>query len=438
VYRWWNETEEVYEELFDSQYDAVQAIQARFNAKLAEYNDNEEGKVYYIGKDSKHYYNAADEAKMRGCATVSFTMECHDNAKLGEGSFSWKENGDQEHALDEDSKRYAMETTLPEMPETPEADQRISELTTQVTNLTNEIQRLKNENNQLLAAISEASVEEAAELRAQYRANQSQISSLQAQLNTAQRELDQWLALKQEIVDDYADERDGTYRIPAVMHELESAYRLSWTDAGGWVGYSYIRHANVPNLHGEVEFRADLTLERPESHNWLIGRYHRAILAVHWTLTANFDSSESVDYIEMDPTLDDREKARQVNERLHQLQQEHPDCDIEANYAYSAPPDTGEDPDAIHLLWVCDRLKIARDVDYRLSKIYAQLVLIEKFMRTRESLLDYLKRALGLTQLNGAGRTHFGRKSFKRWRRSARAAASGEDISSVMADMDED
>ncbi len=438
VYRWWNETEEVYEELFDSQYDAVQAIQARFNAKLAEYNDNEEGKVYYIGKDSKHYYNAADEAKMRGCATVSFTMECHDNAKLGEGSFSWKENGDQRHALDENSKRYAMESTLPEMPETPEADQKISELTTQVTNLTNEIQRLKNENNQLLAAISEASVEEAAELRAQYRANQNQISSLQAELNAAQRELDQWLALKQEIVDDYADERDGTYRIPAVMHELESAYRLSWTDAGGWVGYSYIRHANVPNLHGEVEFRADLSKERGESHNWLIGRYHRAILAVHWTLTANFDSSEIVDYIEMDPTLDDAEKARQVNERLHQLQQEHPDCDIEANYAYSAPPDTGEDPDAIHLLWVCDRLKVARDVDYRLSKIYAQLVLIEKFMRTRESLLDYLKRALGLTQLNGAGRTHFGRKSFKRWRRSARAAASGEDISSVMADMDED
>lgn len=437
VYRWWDETEEVYEELFDSQYDAVQAIQARFNAKLAEYNDNEEGKVYYIGKEEKHYYNAADEAKMKGCATVSFTMECHDNAKLGEGSFSWKENGDQRHALDENSKRYAMETTLSQMPETPEADQKISELTPQVTNLTNEIKRLRNENNQLLAAISEASVEEAGDLRDQYRANQNQISSLQSELNAVQRELDQWLALKKEIADDYADERDGTYRIPAVMHELESAYHLQWTDAGSWVGYTYIRHANVPNLHGEVEFRADLSKERGESW-FLFIRYHRAILAVHWTLTANFDSSEIVDYIEMDPTLDDAEKARQVNERLHQLQQEHPDCDIEANYAYSAPPDTGEDTDAIHLLWVCDRLKIARDVDYRLSKIYSQLVLIEKFMRSRESLLDYLKRALGLTQLNGAGRTHFGRKSFKRWRRSATAAATGEDITSVIADMDED
>ena len=297
---------------------------------------------------------------------------------------------------------------------------------------------MKSENNALLAAISEASVDEAAELRAQYRANQSQISTLQSELNATQSELDQWLALKQEIVNDYSDERDGTYRIPAVMHELESAYGLQWTDAGSWDGYTFIRHGNIPNIHGEVEFRAELTKERGESHNWLIGRYHRAILAVHWTLMANYDSSEIVDYIEMDPSLSDAEKAQLVNDRLHQLQQEHPGCDIEANYAYSAPPDTGEDPDAIHLLWVCDRLKVARDVDYRLSKIYAQLVLIEKFMRTRESLLDYLKHAMGLTQLNGAGRTHFGRKSFRRWRRSATAAATGEDIASVIADMDEE
>ena len=438
VYRWWDVTEEVYDEVFDSQYDAVQAIQARFNAKLAEYNDNEEGKVYYIGKDEKHYYNAADEVKMRGCATVSFTMECHDNAKLAEGNFSWKENGDQRHALDENSKRYAMESTLSEMPETSEIDQKISDLTDQLVNISNEIQRLKNENNELLAAISETSVEEAEGLREQYNANLNQINSLKNELVLAKIEQDEWLALKQQLVDDYADERDGTYRIPAVMHDLESAYGLQWSDAGSWVGYTYIRHGNVPNLHGEVEFRADLSKERGESHNWLIGRYHRAILAVHWTLTANYDSSEIVDYIEMDPSLSDADKARQVNERLHQLQQEHPGCDIEANYAYSSPPDTSEDKDAIHLLWVCDRLKVARDVDYRLSKIYAQLVLVEKFMRSRESLLDYLKRSLGITQLNGNGRIHFGRKSFKRWRRSARAAASGEDIASVLADMDED
>ena len=61
VYKTWNVYEEVYEETFDSQYDAEQAMQAKFNAKLAELNDNEEGRVYRIGKDRKNYYQAADE-----------------------------------------------------------------------------------------------------------------------------------------------------------------------------------------------------------------------------------------------------------------------------------------------------------------------------------------------------------------------------------------
>ena len=103
VYKSWNVYEEVYEETFDSQYDNEKAMQAKFNAKLA------------------------DEVRMRGCATVSFTMECHENAKLGEGNFSWKENGNQRHALDENSKRFAMETTLSGGYDTSELDAGISE-----------------------------------------------------------------------------------------------------------------------------------------------------------------------------------------------------------------------------------------------------------------------------------------------------------------------
>lgn len=429
---------EVYEEFFDSYYDDVSAIQARFNAKLAEYNDNETGRVYRIGKDEKHYYTAADENKIRGCSTVSYYMTCHDHSVLGEGSFSWKENGDQRHALDEDSKRYAMESTLPEMPETPEADQLINNFSERIASLTNLIKNLKEENNYLLYAISQSSVSQAEEYRAKYNANLTKISNAEGELGVLQNELNSLLSYKQKIADDYADELDGVYRIPSVMHDLESAYGLQWTDAGNWIDFTFIRHGNVPNINGEVVFRAVLSLERPESHFWPIGRYHRAILAVHWTLEANFDSNEIIDFMELDPSLSDEEKAQKVNERLHQLQLEHPSCDIEVNYAYSAPPDTGEDPDAIHLLWVSDRLDVARDVDYRLSKIYAQLVLIEKFLRDRESLLDYLKRAVGITQLNSNGRRHFSSKSFRRWRRSATAAASGEDKKSVIADMDKD
>ena len=427
VYKTWNVYEEVYEEVFDSQYDDENAMQAKFNAKLAELNDNEEGRVYRIGKDSKIYYQAADEVRMRGCSTVSFTVECHDQANLGEGNFSWKENGDQRHALDENSKRYAMESTLSGGADTSELDEGISTWGGEVTRLQEQIRALQQQNDELLAQISQASIEEAAALRAQYNANRNEISRLEAEKSRAQAELNKYLNARQEMIDDYADERDGTYRIPAVMHEIETAYHIIWTDAGSWQGWTFVRHGNVPNISGEVEFRADLSKERGESH-FLGIRYHRAILAVHWTLSANYSSSQIADIMQLDPELSDEEKAAKVNDRMRELREEFPNCSVEANYAYSSPAETEGDDDAIHLLWTCDRLAIARDVDYRLSKIYAQLVLIEKFMRSRETLLDYLKRDLGVAVLGGSDRIRIGGRSFRHWRNVASAVARGDYI----------
>ena len=427
VYKTWNFYEEVYEEVFDSQYDDENAMQAKFNAKLAELNDNEEGRVYRIGKDSKIYYQAADEVRMRGCSTVSFTVECHDQASLGEGNFSWKENGDQRHALDENSKRYAMESTLSGGADTSELDDGISTWGGEVTRLQEQIRALQQQNDELLAQISQASIEEAAALRAQYNANRNEISRLEAEKSRAQTELNRYLNARQEMIDDYADERDGTYRIPAVMHEIETAYHIIWTDAGSWQGWTFVRHGNVPNISGEVEFRADLSKERGESH-FLGIRYHRAILAVHWTLSANYSSSQIADIMQLDPELSDEEKAAKVNDRMRELREEFPNCSVEANYAYSSPAETEGDEDAIHLLWTCDRLAIARDVDYRLSKIYAQLVLIEKFMRSRETLLDYLKRDLGVAVLGGSDRIRIGGRSFRHWRNVASAVARGDYI----------
>ena len=186
-----------------------------------------------------------------------------------------------------------------------------------------------------------------------------------------------------------------------------------------------------------MEFKADLSKERGESH-FLGIRYHRAILAVHWTLTANYSSSQIVDMMELDPQMSDADKASMVNERMRQIMSDHPGCSVEANYAYSQPQEMEEDEDAIHLLWVCDRLAVARDVDYRLSKIYAQLVLCEKFLRSRESMMDYLKQALGVAVLDGADRIRIGGKSFRRWRRAAAAAARGESVADILAENEDD
>lgn len=444
VYKEWNSYEEVYEEVFDSQTMDLNAFRKMMEAKLLEYNSREEDnavpKTYYIGMDTKRYYQAADEKKLNGCESVSFTLNCHDGAKLGEGSFQWKENGDQYHCLNEDSKRFAMESTLSDGPDTGGIDAEISTWAAKVNDLQNQINALEAQNRELLAQISKVSVEEAAPLREQYNANMSQINSLRSQLTTAQSELNRLQQGKSDMLADYYDEEDGAYRIPALMHDLEGAYGIEWSDAGSWSGYTFTRKGYVRGMNGSVTLTCDLKKVRGES--WLINfwgirilRIHRAILGVEWKLTAEYSSSDVVDIMELDPGLSDREKTDAVNRRMQEILAEYPSCSVDVDYAYSAPPGADDDQDSYHLLWVSDRLRIARQVDYRLSRIYAELLLLEKFMYSRQSLLDYLKAQV-FSGLGDGVRNKVYRKSFRRWRNNSRRAWSGDEAS--LEDDDDD
>ncbi len=437
VYDYWNLEDVVYEEVFDSQTMDLNAFKGMMEAKLLEYNSREEDKetpsTYYIGKDEKRYYTAADEKKLRGCVSVSFTLNCNDGAKLGEGSFQWKENGDQYNCLNEKSKQFAMESTLGGSPDTADLDAEINTWSAKVVSLQNQINDLEARNRELLAEISNVSIEEAAPLREQYYANLTQLSSLRQQLDQAQTELKRLQTGKSDLLSDYYDEEDGSYRIPALMHDLEGAYGIEWSDAGSWSGYVFTRKGYVRGMNGTVTLTCNLKKVRGES--WLINfwgmriiRIHRAILGVEWELTAEYSSSDVIDIMELDPNMSDRDKTAAVNERLREILQEYPSCSVDVDYAYSVPPETDGDEDSYHLLWVSDRLRIARQVDYRLSRIYAELQLLEKFMYSRQSLLDYLKAQV-FTGLGGEVRNRVYRKSFKRWRNSSRRAFSGDDAS---------
>ena len=444
VYKEWNSYEEVYEEVFDSQTMDLNAFRKMMEAKLLEYNSREEDnavpKTYYIGMDTKRYYQAADEKKLNGCVSVSFTLNCHDGAKLGEGSFQWKEDGDQYRCLNEDSKRFAMESTLSGGPDTGGIDAEISTWAAKVNDLQNQINALEARNRELLAQISKVSVEEAAPLREQYNANMSQINSLRSQLTTALAELNRLQQGKSDMLADYYDEEDGAYRIPALMHDLEGAYGIEWSDGGSWSGYTFTRKGYVRGMNGSVTLTCDLKKVRGES--WLINfwgirilRIHRAILGVEWKLTAEYSSSDVVDIMELDPGLSDREKTDAVNRRMQEILAEYPSCSVDVDYAYSAPPGADDDQDSYHLLWVSDRLRIARQVDYRLSRIYAELLLLEKFMYSRQSLLDYLKAQV-FSGLGDGVRNKVYRKSFRRWRNNSRRAWSGDEAS--LEDDDDD
>ena len=84
VYKSWNRTEEVYEAVFDSYSMDLNTFKAQLQARLSEWNDNEEGYTYYIVSDARNYYQATDAAKLKGCESVTISVTCSDGVQLGQ------------------------------------------------------------------------------------------------------------------------------------------------------------------------------------------------------------------------------------------------------------------------------------------------------------------------------------------------------------------
>lgn len=104
----WVDEKILYEEIFDSQTMDLKTFKEKMKIRLQGYqdetSDNDENTTYHLVCDDPHYYTMADEKKMEGCSSVSFVANCKGGAKLGEGSFNWKENGKQGNHLNEASK----------------------------------------------------------------------------------------------------------------------------------------------------------------------------------------------------------------------------------------------------------------------------------------------------------------------------------------------
>jgi hypothetical protein len=175
----WNRTEVVYEDVFDSYSMDLNTFKAQLNARLSEFNDNEEGYVYYIASDARNYYQATDAAKLQGCESVTISVTCSDGATLGQGSTQYKcrKCGG---SLDAHSKECVMQTSVTENElDLSELDALIREADNQVAVLQSQISALEKENADLLKKIAEASVEDAAAYRQQYNSNRTRIEELE-------------------------------------------------------------------------------------------------------------------------------------------------------------------------------------------------------------------------------------------------------------------
>lgn len=432
----WYRQEVKYEDVFDSYSMDMATFRAGLNARLADYNDNEDGIRYYIGSDSKRYYQATNAEKMAGCETATISVTCHDGTKLGEGSTQYKcsQCGGSVNAH---TKQCSMATSITsESVNTSEIDAKIAEAESRIASIDTEIARLEAENSNLLKLIQTSSVEDAARYRQQYNANKDRISALKSEKSAAAKELADYNQAKQEAVDGENAATDDYYRIPAIMQDCKNAYNLSWNGAGAWEGNTFVRTASMPNINGTITFKATISIARKPKY-FLGIKIHRAIVQISWTLTTEYSDTQVVAVINLDPSNTDQEKADEVNAKLSEIAREYPSCEPTVEYAKSSPVESDDTKDTYHLLWTSDRLDIARQIDSRLTKIYADLVSLEKMMHYKHSIIDILRSIAPLDTDQGRRLTLIERCR-KRWLRNAANSAHSDTYNGKYDEEDED
>ena len=433
----WYRKEEMYEDVFDSYTMDLNTFKAGLNARLTELNDNEEGYTYYLGSDSKRYYQTTNAQKLEGCETATISVTCHDGAKLGEGSTQYKCSSCG-GSVNQHTKQCVMATSVSEAPVgTSEIDSQINDTQNHITQIQNQITALENENAELLKKISTSSVEEAARYRQQYNSNKDKISQLKSELATWQSQLKDLQQAKQEAIDGENAQTDDYYRIPAIMQDCKSAYNLTWNDGGSWSGNTFIRTASMPNINGVITFKATVSIARKPKY-FLGIKIHRAIVQISWTLTTEYSDTQVVAVLNLDPEKSDQEKADEVNAKLAEVARSYPECDTSVEYAKSDPVETDDTDDTYHLLWSSDRLEIARDIDTRLTKIYADLVSLEKMMHYKHSIIDMLKAAAPYINDEQGRKLTLIEQCRKRWLRHAANSAHSDGYNGKYDEEDEE
>lgn len=421
ITRSWYRSEEVYEEYFDSYRMDLATFKMKLQALLNEYNDNEEGKVYQLKYGSKNYYQVADDVKLKGCENVIISATCTDNVKLGEGATQYKCR-QCSSSLNGHSKECAMQTTVTEPGplDLSELNRMEDDCRQRVATLQTDIQALESDNKRLAELISgnTATDAEKADYRQKINSNTDHINEKKGQLKEAEKLLADVLQAKEEAAKDNDVPTDDYYRIPAIMEDCRTAYGLTWQGEGWWSGYTYYRQANASNIKGTVTFSASLSIARKPKY-FLGIKIHRAIQKISWQMSASYSDTQVVENMALDPEMPDGEKKKLVNDRISELAREFPGCRLTTEYVKSDPFEEDQTDDTYHLLWASDRLAIARQVESRLVKIYADLVSLQKMMNYKLSIIDVLKDIGPYVNEDEGRKQTLAEKCRKRWLRNA-------------------
>ena len=436
IYKHTNITEIVYEEVFDSYKMDWNAFMKLMNTRLEQYNLNgdhtevnspndltnhpEKNYTYHIGYGDRNYYETTTEEDFKGASSATFNVTCHGNGTLGKGSSTYKCRGCGK-TLTEHTKQCSMLTSIPEDNSTEasikELEKKLQAYQLESASIQSDLDDLNKENNELRRKMSSAtSTEEYESYRKQFEANQAVINEKQAHLN----EINQSIADTNQAISDAENGEnqptDDTNRIPNLMRTMKNAYDISWSEQGSWNGFQFVRRGTIGGNSsiGNVTFTATLSINRKPKYFMGI-KIHRTIIQIDWELTSSWSESTVAEEIELDPSLSDAKKSEIVNNKLSEIAQQHPNCEVTVDL-YNSPAQNVEDKEGVkHLLWASDRLEIAKDINARLIIIYTDLVYIEKFMHYKYGIKDWLQRFIPKLNADKDRKFNIAEQCHKRW-----------------------
>ena len=432
VTKTWSHDKVYWEKDFDSQtMDAdifqKQIEQAKKGAEMEIAASGLEGAVVVVEEGDRRYYQVPSNANIKGATMANFILNCDSRSDMGSGVLSWKENGTVgKSPSDEKLISFAERTNVEESDDNPTDDiqKDLDAIQAQITACDNEIATLKKKRTTSNGPETDRRIEE-----------------LEKKKQDLQNSYDNELNALQEARDDMADDGDR-HRLPWLLNQIASRYHLSWKADGQWDGLKYTRKGAINGLNGVVTFEANLSQTRSEKYivpkflGHLI-RIHRAILQLDWKVYGDQSSSTVVESMPLDTTRTEEENKQLVSDKQQKIMDMYPDCSVEVSYGKADSTATIDDTKSFHLLWVSDRLALARDINARLTSIYSNLILLHRFLYSRETLKDFLYKAV-LAPVSQAMRDTIASNCFNAWIGASRTVSSRLFLGGQASDKDVD
>lgn len=410
VVKKWSTDQVYWEKDFDSQtmdYDAFQQeikqrkAAAEFDVASKYGSDNSNYKVV-VEQGERRYYQVPTNTSVKGANMVSFILNCDNHSDMGTSAMTWKENSHVKGQSMEQKKHYAERTSQSSDSENP-----VNEVQAKIDSLKADISSIEA---QIAALEKKKNATNAVEIG-------KQIGDLERRKENSEALLDQANDALNEAKSDIADGND-VHRLPWLMNQVASRYHLTWQGDGMWNGLTYIRKGNVSGLSGTVTFEAEFSQTRGESY-FLGIRIHRAIFKLDWRVYGDQSSSNIVETLRLDDSMTEEQKKKQVADKQQEIMNNYPDCSVEVSYGKADSTQTINDSKSFHLLWVSDRLALARDINAKLQVIYSDLVLLHRFLYSKETIKDFLKREIYL-QVNQSLRNTIANSCLDDWMKNSK------------------